>query len=449
MDDKMIIDFINNVEPDMSYGSSDGMTRAMVESAENMALINDYIVESTYEVYTEAEDKQSFFAKVKNKIHTYFVLFVNLVRKAIEKVKGFFMAIKRKLTMAMAKALKAIAKTSLKLSSNRAAHKAGLNGLNNPDTMFKWAQIGNTTFNTYEIDDKKYKELVNTINNTTTVMKTENNQSLEEIEDYIKGIRDDFDAKFVNPKPETGSVLLKPVGHKITMGRSNELDKEMKTIFKDVDTIMNDFYNAIMKSYTDVLSMLSKEEKVAKDKFSNNPKELSLALKRISKFIHTINYIKYKGSQLVASACLKMYRKSLSEAYRLLKNPPELKTTSIFDDADAAVEDIEKSSEELKQKMKAHGIDVDEEVEKQTAQSRKNREELDRMEDELRQNEGNGPIFPEDEKRIKHLKDMLNKMKKHEEDFAKEFEKAKKGEDRFPHQPYKSEIIRKYQKKNK
>ena len=44
---------------------------------------------------------------------------------------------------------------------------------------------------------------------------------------------------------------------------------------------------------------------------------------------------------------------------------------------------------------------------------------------------------------------MLNKMKKHEEDFAKEFEKAKKGEDRFPHQPYKSEIIRKYQKKNK
>ena len=85
MDDKMIIDFINNVEPDMSYGSSDGMTRAMVESAENMALINDYIVESTYEVYTEAEDKQGFFSKAKNKIHTYFVLFVNLVRKAIEK----------------------------------------------------------------------------------------------------------------------------------------------------------------------------------------------------------------------------------------------------------------------------------------------------------------------------------------------------------------------------
>ena len=60
MGDKMIIDFINNIEPDTSYGSSDGMTRVMVESAENMALINDYIAESTYEVYTETEDKTGF-----------------------------------------------------------------------------------------------------------------------------------------------------------------------------------------------------------------------------------------------------------------------------------------------------------------------------------------------------------------------------------------------------
>ena len=226
--------------------------------------------------------------------------------------------------MAMAKVLKAIAKTDLNASSNYAAYKAGGNTL---DAMFKRVKIGNTTFNTYEIDDKKYTELVNMIrmsNDMTTFMRTENNQSLEEIEDYIKGIRDDFDEKFVKPKPETGSVLLKPVGHKITMG-SDELDKEMKSIFKDVDTIMNDFYNYIMKSYTDVISMLSKEEKAAKDKFSNNPKELSIALKRISKFIHTINYTKFRGGQLVASACLKMYRKSLSEARRLLKNPPELK----------------------------------------------------------------------------------------------------------------------------
>ena len=46
---------------------------------------------------------------------------------------------------------------------------------------------------------------------------------------------------------------------------------------------------------------------------------------------------------------------------------------------------------------------------------------------------------------LKRIKDKLGDKN----DFAKEFEKAKKGEDRFPQKPYKSEIIRKYQNKNK
>ena len=323
MDDKMIIDFINNVQPDMSYGTSDGMTRAMVESAENMAVVNDYITESTYEVYTEAEEdkdnKQGFFSKVKTKIHTAFVLFVNLVKKAIEKVKGFFLSIKRKLTIAMAKALKAMAKSDIyianTISGNNAAKKS--------DLLFPRVQIGNVSFNTYDIDDKKYNELID-------IIKNDNNQSLEEID----GIKNDFDEKFVKPKPDTGSVLLKLVTHKLTFGASDRtiLGDEIKKQFKDIDSVMNDFYNRIMKSYSDVLSMLQKEEKTAKDKFINNPKELSAALKRISKFIHTINYIKYKSGQLVASACLKMYKKSLSEARRMIKNPPEIKIHSIINE---------------------------------------------------------------------------------------------------------------------
>ena len=69
MDNEMIVDFINSVEPDFSYGTSDGMSRAMVESAENIARINDYITESFYEVYTESDDpdKPGFFSKLSNK----------------------------------------------------------------------------------------------------------------------------------------------------------------------------------------------------------------------------------------------------------------------------------------------------------------------------------------------------------------------------------------------
>ena len=101
----MIIDFINNVQPDMSYGTSDGMTRAMVESAENMAVVNDYITESTYEVYTEAKYKN-----LKDKFTKFYAVFMYIIKKAIEKVKGFFLSIKRKLTIAMAKALKILGK---------------------------------------------------------------------------------------------------------------------------------------------------------------------------------------------------------------------------------------------------------------------------------------------------------------------------------------------------
>ena len=108
MDNEMIVDFINNVEPDFSYGTSDGMSRAMVESAENIARINDYITESFYEVYTEAEDsdKPGFFSKLSNKID--FTLFMNIIKKFITKIKGFFMTVKRKLTVAFTKAIKAV-----------------------------------------------------------------------------------------------------------------------------------------------------------------------------------------------------------------------------------------------------------------------------------------------------------------------------------------------------
>ena len=314
MDNQMIVDFINNVEPNFSYGTSDGMARAMVESAENMALINDYIVESTYEVYTEADGDSNIFGKIKDKIHKYFVLFVNLVRKAIEKIKGYYMTIKRKLTMAMAKGVKNLAEISL-MVSNKVYYKNYHKGTT--------TDIGNTTFNTYGFDKKKYDKLVNTVNSSnglisTGVLMSDENERLDEIERRNTVIRDNFDKQFVKPKSDIGSVLLTKVEHEVTLG-SAHVEQEIKTIFKNIDDIMNEFYNGIMKSYDNVLFVLELLEEDVKKKFTNDPKELSIALKRISKIIHTINYIKYKSGQLVASACVKMYKKSYAEALRLIK----------------------------------------------------------------------------------------------------------------------------------
>ena len=294
MDDKMIIDFINGIEPDMSYGTSNGMARAMVESAENMALINDFIAESTYEVYSEAEDNQGFFTEVKNKIHTYFVLFVNLVRKAIEKVKGFFMTIKRKLTMAMAKALRSV---SLKIfSPSKTA------------TPSKYAPEVNSNViaKVYIWDEKKVARLskiINTINGNFST-----NSDTFDPEAQKKSFIDNW-------KPEG---LLKEMDLSI-----NTAQEFYKNLEKNITSVIDDFFNTTMKSFSDTLKLLKTKEEEAKKNYSNDPHELSAKLKDISKKIHTFNTIRYKGAQITASAALKIYKRSISvfvEISKKLKN---------------------------------------------------------------------------------------------------------------------------------
>ena len=289
MDNEMIVDFINNVETDFSYGSSDGMTRAMVESAENMALINDFITESAYEVYTEAEDKQGFFAKVKNKIHTYFVLFVNLVRKAIEKVKGFFMTIKRKLTMAMAKALRSI---SLKLFS---PFKTA--------TPSKYApEVSSNVIKAYIWDEKKVARLSKIINTINGDFST--NSDTFDPEAQKKSFIDNW-------KPEG---LLKELDLSI-----NTAQKFYKNLEKNITSVIDDFFNTTMKSFSETLKLLKTKEEEAKKNYSNDPHELSTKLKDISKKVHTFNAIRYKGAQITASAALKIYKRSMSVAVEITK----------------------------------------------------------------------------------------------------------------------------------
>ena len=289
MDDKMIIDFINGIEPDMSYGTSNGMARAMVESAENMALINDYITESAYEVYTETEDKQSFFTKVKNKIHKYFVLFVNLVRKAIEKVKGFFMTIKRKLTVAMAKALRSVSLKAYAPSKNTTPDE------NIPEYKKVLAKV-------YIWDEKKVAKLskiINTINGNFST-----NSDTFDPETQKKSFIDMW-------KPEG---LLKEM--ELSINTAQEFYKNLE---KNITSTIDDFFNTTMNSFSGTLKLLKTKEEEAKKNYSNDPHELSTKLKDISKKVHIFNVIRYKGAQTIASAALKIYKRSLSVLGKVVK----------------------------------------------------------------------------------------------------------------------------------
>jgi hypothetical protein len=262
----------------------------MVESAENMALINDYIVESTYEVYNESIINQ----KMKDKFSNMYTVFMYTIKKAIEKFKGYFLTLKRKLTVAMAKALKFLGK---KIIVKKYKHSGEEN---------------DKELNTYVFDRKKYNELCDFINSSMNILsdiKRYNNN------DYTK-VKDDFN-RFINTKNnDTGSVLLTKITYKIRLAESNEyLVKKIKEIFKDVDTIMNEFYDRIMKSFDNSILELKKEEK--ETNYTLHPDVIKTRYKAISNAIHIANYIKYKSSQLVASACLKMYKKSFSEVMKI------------------------------------------------------------------------------------------------------------------------------------
>ena len=339
MDDKMIIDFINNVEPDMSYGSSDGMTRAMVESAENMALINDYIVESTYEVYNESIISQN----TQDRFTKFYAAFIYTIKKAIEKVKGFFLSIKRKLTMAMAKALKILGK-KIVVNKDKDVQDARKDVTKK---YFNNAKVygGDTNIkelNTYAFDTKKYNELCDFINSSMSTLSDIKNN----LNNGHTKIKEDFD-KFINEKNDTGSVLLTKTVYKIRLGVSDNkyLEKKIKEIFKDVDTIMNEFYNRIMKSFDNSISELKKAENETKDMVL--PTVIKTRYKAISSAIHIANYIKYKSSQLVASACLKMYKKSFSEAMKM-NTKTEFFTLTDKDGNPAEPIDPEKEKERLR-----------------------------------------------------------------------------------------------------
>ena len=339
MDDKMIIDFINNIEPDTSYGTSDSMTRAMVESAENMALINDYIVESTYEVYSESIISQN----TKDRFTKFYAAFIYTIKKAIEKVKGFFLSIKRKLTMAMAKALKILGK-KIVVNKDKDVQDARKDVTKK---YFNNAKVygGDTNIkelNTYAFDTKKYNELCDFINSSMSTLSDIKNN----LNNGHTKIKEDFD-KFINEKNDTGSVLLTKTVYKIRLGVSDNkyLEKKIKEIFKDVDTIMNEFYNSIMKSFNNSILELKKAENETKDMVL--PNVIKTRYKAISSAIHIANYIKYKSSQLVASACLKMYKKSFSEAMKM-NTKTEFFTLTDKDGNPAEPIDPEKEKERLR-----------------------------------------------------------------------------------------------------
>ena len=302
MDNEMIVDFINNVEPDFSYGTSDGMSRAMVESAENIARINDYITESFYEVYTESDDpdKPGFFSKLSNKIDTYFTLFMNIIKKFITKIKGFFMSVKRKLTVAFTKAIKAVG-NFLRNRINNNRKKFDAVTTKDEVKIYKWNQD-----KLEELSDFKYYANV-----------ASGGEGYEGAVTYFDNVKEKInDISITSDDNKTSSLLTEKT---ITFD-PNKAEKLLNDEYKvNIDGKLNSIYNSLMKQTNDYIKELKTEEKeVRKDfkkssnKDADTRREAKDAFKATNYAINQWTLLKYRVTQKIASACFKYYKKLFS-----------------------------------------------------------------------------------------------------------------------------------------
>ena len=302
MDNEMIVDFINSVEPDFSYGTSDGMSRAMVESAENIARINDYITESFYEVYTESDDpdKPGFFSKLSNKIDTYFTLFMNIIKKFITKIKGFFMTVKRKLTVAFTKAIKAVG-NFLRNRINNNRKKFDAVTTKDEVKIYKWNQD-----KLEELSDFKYYANV-----------ASGGEGYEGAVTYFDNVKEKInDISITSDDNKTSSLLTEKT---ITFD-PNKAEKLLNDEYKvNIDGKLNSIYNSLMKQTNDYIKELKTEEKeVRKDfkkssnKDADTRREAKDAFKATNYAINQWTLLKYRVTQKIASACFKYYKKLFS-----------------------------------------------------------------------------------------------------------------------------------------
>lgn len=319
MDNEMIVDFINNVEPDFSYGTSDGMSRAMVESAENIATINEYINESVYDAYTEAESdegssddksddssKPGFFGKLYNKIDTYFQLFMRLIKKFITKIKGFFMTIKRKITVAFTKAIKAVGNfLRNRINNNKkkfdATEKEGIE-------IYQWNPQVLTSIISGNYFDSKIPQVM------SNMAARGSSDPYEFIKDTFSEIKEMIDDIAVAPEDGKKETLLTKKTVHFTPNQSEKfLQQEYKV---NIDGKINQVYNAVMKETSASIKELKTAEKEVRKEFKKSSNkddetrnEIKSAFKAINYAINQSSLLKYRVSQKIATAAFKYYKK--------------------------------------------------------------------------------------------------------------------------------------------
>lgn len=283
-DNELIDNFIESIEPDYRYANSDDLTTAMVESVENLASVNDYVTECTYEAYAISESVSDFAKKVGAKISAYFQLFLEIIKKFIAKVKSFFMNFKRQFSMALLKLEKHFLDSDVKsIEKNKDKYKK-------PVTV--------TGISTSKIFNTKFNDLIKLLGegvgygpNGDSWSKALNANSYDDsfsnnkIKTNDEGLMDDLKSFTADNKALVVKILdIDTIPEsKQTFKSVSDLSGAIKSVGSMVMNAVDKFYRAIMKSSAADIAKLKenrkKYEKAVKD--AETPEDVKAPMKMV------------------------------------------------------------------------------------------------------------------------------------------------------------------------
>lgn len=322
--ENQIMEFVESVEPDFRYQGTEGMMNIVSESAYNMVLMESAINNSEYTTIQEGMIGD-FFGAIWARIKKFFNWIVGIVKKVIAKIKAFFMAIRRKLTLAAAAAMRKIGDV---IRSNVNMDKQGGD---DKDKEVKYKSINLKKLGVLKANLKSASNM------TAEELKTLKDKALNDVSDNICKLNNDSDVDVIKKAIDNKTEDLLNVNKvnedalkellKGIIDKKNIDDKNIITSIKDallvddeitpsndafksafsgkIVSAIDDTYKAAMKLYSEEFSMLkqmqSEVTKDAKNNVEKIAKENKLDDKEKRRSLSVCNYVlskTFKGTNM-------------------------------------------------------------------------------------------------------------------------------------------------------
>lgn len=351
MYDDEIRSFVESVEPDFDYHGTEGAMAMVVESAQNMINLEQAIEYGELTVQQENVITDAFKA-IWKRIKQFFNWILELIKKVLAKVKSFFMMLRRKLTMAAAKAFKTIGEfiknhTNMDKTEDEEIEYKGLNKAN----VAKLLQNIPTISKTVKLDVAIVSKMMDNIpkDSIDDQNKTNIRAALKDNSQDSDGLKEIVDIINQNLNPETVkqsvydaiypglngknfiSELKEQLIEKKTIVASEKAFKEifsndiLKNLDKAYDSIMK-CHSFDIKNMNDIQKVVEKKAQELldiKDHFTNIKKGLNKCLSMIFKSTSGVMTIIHSATatvaQAIASTFMSVYKSAFGATLKGLK----------------------------------------------------------------------------------------------------------------------------------